>query len=209
MSSQLEGRIALVTGAASPRGLGRAMTAALVGAGARVSMLDVREDWLDDAAAAMRAIGGADSVMTQVVNVGSAGQAARAVEATVAQWGALHILVNNAGITRSNMLSAGATNNVWDIPVEEWDRVFSVNADGPFYMIRAAMPHLLEAGWGRIIWHYYQHGHHVPGRRRTLRTLEVCARVPRGHGVAGASRYGRHRQRTGAGRDDQHRPDPR
>ncbi len=151
LTTGLEGKIALVTGAASPRGLGRAMTEALVRAGARVSMLDIRADWLDEAADAMRLIGGAECVMTQVVDVGSAAEAERSVEATIDKWGALHVLVNNAGIARANMLSVKTSNNFWDIPVAEWDRVFSVNADGPFYMSRAAIPRMLESGWGRVI----------------------------------------------------------
>lgn len=150
-TNELEGRVALVTGAASPRGLGRAMTQALVRAGAHVSMLDVRADWLDEAADVMRAIGGPDCVMTQVVDVGDAEDAARSVEATIESLGGLHVLINNAGIAGSKMLGGRTSNNFWDIPVAEWDRVFSVNADGPFYMARAAIPHMIEQGWGRII----------------------------------------------------------
>jgi len=62
-SNTLEGRIAIVTGAASPIGMGRSITTGLVRAGARVAMLDVNEDWLDQSANDMREIGGDDAVL--------------------------------------------------------------------------------------------------------------------------------------------------
>ena len=148
----LEGKIAIVTGAASPMGLGRNMTEALVRAGARVSMLDINPDWLGRSANDLREIGGDDCVMTQVVDVSSPQEAEEAVSRTIAGMGGLHILVNNAGIAPRNMLLGGdARNNFWEVSAEEWDRVMTVNAGGPFYMCRAAVPHFLAQGWGRII----------------------------------------------------------
>ena len=148
----LEGKIAIVTGAASPMGLGRAMTEALVRAGARVSMMDVNPDWLGQSSNDLREIGGDDCVMTQVVDVTSVEEAAEAVGRTIAEMGGLHILVNNAGIAPRNMLLGGdARNNFWEVSAPEWDRVMRVNAGGPFYMARAATPHFLAQGWGRII----------------------------------------------------------
>ena len=67
----LEGKVAIVTGAASPMGLGRTMTESLVRAGARVSMMDINPDWLGQSANDLREIGGDDCVMTQVVDVTS------------------------------------------------------------------------------------------------------------------------------------------
>lgn len=148
----LEGKIAIVTGAASPRGLGRAMTEALVKAGARVSMMDINQEWLDETSNYMREIGGDDCVMTQVVDVSSIGEAERSIERTIAELGGLHILVNNAGIAPRNMLLGGETkNNFWEVSAEEWDRVVAVNSSGPFYMTRTVVPHMLAQGWGRII----------------------------------------------------------
>ncbi|MEC9272775.1 MAG: SDR family NAD(P)-dependent oxidoreductase, partial [Chloroflexota bacterium] len=100
----LEGKIAIVTGAASPRGLGRAMTEALVRAGARVSMMDINQQWLDESSNYMREIGGDDCVMTQIVDVTSITEAERSIELTIKELGGLHILVNNAGIAPRNML---------------------------------------------------------------------------------------------------------
>jgi len=79
----LEGKIAIVTGAASPRGLGRAMTEALVKAGARVSMMDINQQWLDETSNYMREIGGDDCVMAQVVDVSSIGEVERSIERTI------------------------------------------------------------------------------------------------------------------------------
>ena len=148
----LDGKVAIVTGAASPMGLGRAMTEALVRAGARVSMMDVNPDWLGQSSNDMREIGGDDCVMTQVVDVTSVREAEEAVARTIAEMGGLHILVNNAGIAPRNMLMGGETrNNFWEVSAEEWERVMAVNAGGPFYMTRAVAPHFLAQGWGRII----------------------------------------------------------
>ena len=149
---RLEGKIAIVTGAASPMGLGRNMTEALVRAGARVSMMDVNPDWLEQSAGELREIGGGDCVMTQVVDVTSPRETEEAVARTIARMGGLHILVNNAGIAPRNMLLGGETrNNFWEVSAAEWQRVMAVNAGGPFYMCRAVVPHLLAQGWGRII----------------------------------------------------------
>ena len=148
----LEGKIAIVTGAASPRGLGRAMTEALVKAGARVSMMDINQQWLDETSNYMREIGGDDCVMTQVVDVTSIGEAERSIKRTIEELGGLHILVNNAGVAPPKMLLGGeASNNFWEISAEEWDRVVAVNSNGPFYMTRTVVPHMLAQGWGRII----------------------------------------------------------
>jgi len=148
----LEGKIAIVTGAASPRGLGRAMTEALVKAGARVSMMDINQQWLDETSNYMREIGGDDCVMTQVVDVTSIDEAERSIERTIEELGGLHILVNNAGVAPPKMLLGGeASNNFWEISAEEWDRVVAVNSNGPFYMTRTVVPHMLAQGWGRII----------------------------------------------------------
>ena len=79
----LDGKVAIVTGAASPRGLGRAMTEALVKAGARVSMMDINQQWLDETSNYMREIGGDDCVMTQIVDVSSIGDVERSIERTI------------------------------------------------------------------------------------------------------------------------------
>ena len=145
----LEGKIALVTGAGSPIGLGRHMTLALVRAGARVAMLDVNADWLEQTSNDMREVGGDDSVFTLVSDVSKPESAEDAVSRTIAELGGLHILVNNAGISAGNL--GPNRMNFWDISPESWNKVLSVNLNGPFYMARAAVGHMIEQKWGRII----------------------------------------------------------
>jgi len=145
----LEGKIALVTGAGSPIGLGRHMTLALVRAGARVAMLDVNADWLEQTSSDMREVGGDDSVFTMVSDVSKPESAEDAVSRTIAELGGLHILVNNAGISAGNL--GPNRMNFWDISPESWNKVLSVNLNGPFYMARAAVGHMIDQKWGRII----------------------------------------------------------
>ena len=95
----LEGKVAIVTGAGSPIGMGRAMTVALVGAGARVAMMDINETWLEQTANDIRETGGDDCVITVVADISNPDDAESAVGRTVAELGGVHILVNNAGTT--------------------------------------------------------------------------------------------------------------
>jgi NAD(P)-dependent dehydrogenase (short-subunit alcohol dehydrogenase family) len=145
----LEGKVALVTGAGSPIGLGRHMTLALVRAGARVAMLDVNAEWLEQTSSDMREVGGDDSVFTMVSDVSKPESAEDAVSRTIAELGGLHILINNAGISAGNL--GPNRMNFWDISPESWNKVLSVNLNGPFYMARAAVGHMIEQKWGRVI----------------------------------------------------------
>ena len=145
----LQGKNAIVTGAASPIGIGRAMTVALVRAGARVSMVDVNREWLNQTANDIREIGGDDSVITVVADVSNPEDAEEAVARTIEGLGAVHILLNNAGITARSYAPDRA--RFWEIPPEAWNKVVSVNLSGPFYMARAVVSHMLAQQWGRII----------------------------------------------------------
>jgi len=149
MERPLQGKNAIVTGAASPIGIGRAMTVALVRAGARVSMVDVNREWLDQTANDIREIGGDDSVITVVADVSNPEDAEEAVARTIEGLGAVHILLNNAGITARSYAPDRA--RFWEIPPEAWNKVVSVNLSGPFYMARAVVSHMLAQQWGRII----------------------------------------------------------
>lgn len=148
-TNALQGKIALVTGAGSPIGLGRNMTLALVRAGAKVAMLDINHDWLEETANDMREVGGDNCVLTMVSDVAEASGAEAAVQKTISGLGGLHILINNAGITAGNL--GRQRLNFWDISPEAWSKVVSVNLSGPFYMARAAVGHMMAQGWGRII----------------------------------------------------------
>ena len=151
MSEQpLQGKVALVTGAASATGLGRAMSLALIRAGARVAILDIDEQGLKDRANEARLAGEADSATGIVGDVANPEDAERAVQETIARLGALHILVNNAGINPS-IDSSGAWISSTSISPEAWVEAIGVNTTGPFLMARSAARHLVTQGWGRII----------------------------------------------------------
>lgn len=148
----LEGKVALVTGAGSPIGFGRRMTFALTAAGARVAMMDVSEEWVNRTADEVRAEAGQDSVLPIVESVSSWESAARAVNTAISDLGGLDILVNNAGTNPRNVgLTSEFREKCWEVSPEAWLRVFGVNCAGPFFMVRAAVGHMMEKGWGRII----------------------------------------------------------
>ena len=147
----LTGKVAIVTGAGSPIGMGRAMALALVKAGARVAMLDVNEEWLEQSANEVRAAGGDDSVLELVCDVSDPEAVENAVHTTVSGLGGLHVLINNAGTTNHSDRKGGNVPNFWDVTPETWSRIIAVNASGSFFMARAVVGHMLNQGWGRII----------------------------------------------------------
>lgn len=144
---QLHGKVAIVTGAGSRIGLGRAMTLALVRAGARVAMVDVDGETLEQSAGDARELGGSDCVLTIVGDVTNPADAERAVERTIRGFGGLHVLVNNAGINPRNPVGPA----FWDLSPETWTKTILVNTCGPFYMARAAIAPMRTQHWGRII----------------------------------------------------------
>jgi NADP-dependent 3-hydroxy acid dehydrogenase YdfG len=132
-SAQLEGAVALVTGASS--GIGEGTARALAERGATVALVARRLDRLTALAAAIEASGG--RALTIEADVTDRGQAEAAVARTVEELGRLDLLVNNAGV----MLLGP----IVDAPVEEWERMIDVNVAGLLYTSRAALPHLLGA----------------------------------------------------------------
>ena len=152
---QLEGKIAIVTGAGSPIGIGHAIALGLVRAGAKVALTDINREWLDQTVNEARDIGGEDGAIGIICDVTDPKACQDAVDAAIAQLGGLHILVNNAGTNpRAAGLgtSSGTTpSNFWQNSPEAWHRVVAVNLSGNFYMARAAVIHMLDQGWGRII----------------------------------------------------------
>ncbi len=151
----LEGKVAIVTGAGSPIGIGHAITVALVRAGARVAMMDINREWLDESVNEVREIGGDDCAAPILADVTDAEAVEAAVKQTIAELGGLHILVNNAGTNPSaaGLVPEGQGNptRFWDVSIAAWTRVITVNVSGPFLMARAVVGHMMEQGWGRII----------------------------------------------------------
>ncbi len=135
---RLEGRVALVTGAAG--GIGAATAVAMAAEGARVVVADVQDGWatVDRIAAA----GGA--ALAVLCDVSDPAQVEAAVGAALERFGSLDTLVNDAGIF-------GGSSLLHETDVETWLQVLAVNLTGPFLCTRAAMPHLLASGRGRIV----------------------------------------------------------
>jgi NADP-dependent 3-hydroxy acid dehydrogenase YdfG len=133
MTATLAGTVALVTGASS--GIGEATARALAADGAKIALLARRADRLDDLKAAIEAAGGEALVVAADVTV--ADQVQGAVDATIAEWGRLDTLVNNAGLMRMGPAV--------EAPLADWDDLVSVNIQGVLYTTRAALPHLVAA----------------------------------------------------------------
>jgi 3-oxoacyl-[acyl-carrier protein] reductase len=135
----LSGRVALVTGAGS--GIGRATALLFAQAGARVAAVDVRPDRAEATAADAERRG--HDVLALTADVSQPDAIAGAVQQTLDRWGALDVLVANAGI--------GGATPIVDMDEAEWDRVLAVDLDGVFYTVRAAIPALRRSPHGRII----------------------------------------------------------
>lgn len=133
MAENLNGTVALVTGASS--GIGRATARRLAASGAAVAPVARRVDRLEQLAADIRADGGTALVIA--ADLSDSAAAAASVETTVAELGRLDTLVNAAGV----MLNGPSDSS----PLEEWDRMVNVNLRGLLYITKAAIPHLLTA----------------------------------------------------------------
>ncbi len=139
---RLEGKVAIVTGGGS--GLGRAGALALAREGARVLVADLNGETAAETAARIAQAGG--SAKAFAADAGSAADAERTVRAAVGEFGALHVLYNNAGIAIP--FQDGFTPAV---EPEVWDRVIRINLSSVFYCSKYAIPEIAAAGGGTII----------------------------------------------------------
>lgn len=150
-SGRLAGRVAIVTGGG--RGLGRAMALGLAQAGATVIATAAREGAEIEAVAQAGAQGGGAGVVAVQADVTREEDCARVVRTAVERYGRLDILVNNAGRGMKYVSDRFMTEpaRFWNTDPEVWRMVIDTNVNGPFLMARAAVPAMLDAGWGRII----------------------------------------------------------
>jgi 3-oxoacyl-[acyl-carrier protein] reductase len=134
-----EQRVAIVTGAA--RGIGAAVAARLSADGLDVAVLDLDESACAPTVQAITGSGG--RALAVGADVADAADVERAVTRVADELGAPTVLVNNAGITRDNLL--------FKMTEDDWDSVLAVHLRGAFLMSRATQSYMTSAGWGRIV----------------------------------------------------------
>ena len=135
----LQGKTAFVSGAS--QGIGRACALALAKMGARIALAARNEAKLEAVAAEIEAAGGQAKPFLMDVSDEASIQAA--AKASIAHFGAVEILVNNAGITRDTLLLR--------MKRADWDAVMTTNLTGAFLLTQALLNSMLRARWGRII----------------------------------------------------------
>ncbi len=133
----VENRIALVTGAA--QGIGAAVARRLAAGGAKVALLDVNEQAVTATAAEI-----GSNAIGVAADVSQRDQVQAAVDRVIEQFGGLHILVNNAGVLRDNLL--------FKMTDDDWTMVMEVHLRGAFLATQIAQKHMVAARYGRIVY---------------------------------------------------------
>src|SRR3979490_104664 len=136
---KLEGRVALVTGAS--QGIGHACALALASQGASVAVAARNQQKLDELVAQITAAGGKASAF--VIDVADEEQVKSGIKSALAQFGKIDILINNAGITRDQL--------VMRMKRSDWDTVLNTNLTSAYLCIRQVIGSMLKQRWGRII----------------------------------------------------------
>lgn len=139
-TGRVAGKVALVTGAAS--GLGAEAARRLAGEGAAVVLSDLQADAGEAVARQITDAGGRAAFISH--DVTSEAEWCRAVAAAESEFGALHVLVNNAGVS-------GGPYELMTHTLEDWRRIVSINLDGVFLGLRYAGPAIARAGGGSVI----------------------------------------------------------
>lgn len=140
MSQRLDGKVALITGAAS--GMGRATAELFCAEGAAVAVTDFNAEQGEATVAAINAAGGKARFWQMDVSVETSVQSV--TDAVAAELGKMDILINCAGII-------GPDKPTHEITEAEWDRLFAVDVKGVFFATKHAIPHLISNGGGSIV----------------------------------------------------------
>ncbi|GAB3863016.1 3-oxoacyl-ACP reductase FabG [Nocardioides maradonensis] len=137
---RFDGRVAVITGAA--RGIGFGTATRFAAEGASVAIVDLDEAAAAEAAAKLDLVEGAKALGVGA-NVSDKASVDAAIERVVAELGGIHILVNNAGVTRDNLL--------FKMTEDDWDIVMGVHLKGAFLMTQAAQKHFVEQKYGKVV----------------------------------------------------------
>lgn len=132
-SGEFEGKVVLVTGAAS--GLGQLASIRFAAEGAKLCLIDLNGEGLAETAKTIGDAGG--TCASLAADLGQQANCAAAVATAIGAFGKLDVLCNVAGMLRMHPLA--------EISVQDWDRLLSANLSAPLFMIQAAMPHLVES----------------------------------------------------------------
>lgn len=139
MAKRFEGKVAFITGGS--RGIGKGIAQRFAKEGAKVAIIDINKEALNETEAEFKNQG--YEVITKQANVVKAEEVEKAIEEVVQSFGAIHILVNNAGIIRDNLL--------FKMTDDDWQQVMDVHLKGSFNAARAAQKYMIEQKYGRII----------------------------------------------------------
>ena len=147
-SLDLSGRAALVTGAGSESGIGFAAARALAELGASVTVA-ATTDRIHERAQELTDLGHA--AQGAIADLTQASAAEALVGSAREHWGRLHIVVNNAGMTSVAVPGSGEGGDALSLDADAWRASMARNLDSAYYVSRAAIPAMREAGWGRIV----------------------------------------------------------
>ena len=166
----LNGRVAIVTGSTSGIGLGIAQALAAEGASILLNGFgDAAEiEVLRSGLAAQHNV----RVLHSAADMTKPDEITAMVEMARAEFGGVHILVNNAGIQHTALIE--------DFPAEKWDAVIAINLSAAFHAMQAAIPHMKQAGWGRIV--------NIASAHGLVASAQKSAYVAAKHGIVGLTK---------------------